>query len=80
MLLYDTRTPREKGSYSEFFWFECGKIQTRKTPNTIFAQWKFCIFCIAWNGLISSNFIEICNEKAIRENRFQQHLPNKFIC
>ena len=25
---------REKYPYSKFFWSECGKIRTRKTPNT----------------------------------------------
>ena len=26
--------PREKCPYSEFFWSKCGKVRTRKTPNT----------------------------------------------
>ena len=26
---------RETCPYSEFFWFECGKIRTRKTPKTV---------------------------------------------
>ena len=30
---YHCTAPRKKFSYSDLFWFECGKIRTRITPN-----------------------------------------------
>ena len=42
---------RERCPYSEFFWVECGKIPTRKTPNT---DTFYTVFNsshkVSWNG------------------------------
>ena len=40
---------RKKCPYSEFFWSECGKIRTRKTPNTDTFYTLFCIMHLSFN-------------------------------
>ena len=67
---------REKRPYSEFFWYECGKILTRNTPNTDTFHAVFQIYIDYIKGVSLYLFTEKLSKTSIDTNNIYTNLIN----